>query len=84
MNEHKNITTAAEQQSGLWAYLDKMETKLLRVKNLVEVLWLAGEGLADMRKRNAITTQCDTIDELLRDALDIRAEVAAAVQGRAA
>jgi hypothetical protein len=62
--------------------LDDMEMTVLRAYHLAELLHMAGESLSDMRKRNAITAQCDLMQKELRVALDARAEVHGMVLGR--
>mgnify|MGYP007011849290 FL=1 len=44
---------------------------LTRIKSLNEVLFMAGEGMIDPEMKNAITTQCDVIDDFLCDVIAI-------------
>lgn len=87
MNTQPNTTSQAKAASDelwdrAWDLLNGMESKLLRTKNLAEMLWMAGESFVDMDKRNAITTQCDVMQDELRQVLDMRGEMAAMILGR--
>lgn len=89
MNSTKDSTAAPAAASDdlrdrCWSRLSDLEGKVLRVKNLNEVLFMAGEGLPDSARRNAITTQCDVINDTLREVLDIYGEVSDMMLGRPA
>jgi hypothetical protein len=81
-----SIAADKRQDDEMWDrasdLLDGMEMTVLRVHHLTELLHMAGESLSDMRKRNAITAQCDLMQKELRVALDARAEVHAMILGR--
>lgn len=65
-----------------WDRISAMETKLLQVKNLNEVLFMASEGLSNRDQINAVAAQCDVMNGILREVLDIRGEVATMIIGR--
>jgi hypothetical protein len=65
-----------------WERISAMESKLLQVKNLNEVLFMASGGLSTRDQVNAVAAQCDTMNILLKEVLDIRDELASIVLGR--
>lgn len=53
--------------------LDDVLVKLLCIKDLNELLFMAGEGLiaSQREKANAITAGCDVIDDLIGEVKDM-------------
>lgn len=48
--------------------LGDLTDKLCRIRSLVEILFLAGEGMEASHVKNAVTTQCDVIDDQILEA----------------
>ena len=65
-----------------WDLLNGMETKLLQVKNMNEILFMASERINDRNQMDAVAAQCDVIAGVIREVLDIREGVASMILGR--
>jgi hypothetical protein len=62
--------SAEAEQSTIYDFLSEAETKLLRVRDLLELVFMAGESLHQPWK-NAITAGADTIDDILMEAVSL-------------
>lgn len=75
MNVHSNNTTDAVRQEAMF----KARERLTRIKDLNELVFMAGEGMLNTCRKsaNAITAGADTISDLLDELGDLLDEVMA-------
>lgn len=71
MNANEGSTAALQQQDH--DALFEARDKLTRIKDLNELVFMAGEGMLDTSEKaaNAICTGCDTIGRLLEEVCDL-------------
>ncbi len=66
-----STTDAARANAPALPDINDVQTLLCRIRNLNELMFMAGESMSDRVTRNAITTGADVIDDMLKQADDM-------------